>query len=310
MPSKSATARIAASETHPSCSSWTRHRIAIAADAWRPGGYFAICAFAQARVSGANVKLAGCCFFGARRRTDMSFSLSLHAARGRWSGQTGWAAAQSPVDLAEHDIERAENGRNVSQQVALADEIHRLQMRKAGRADLAFVGLVGAVGDQIHAELALRRLDRGVDFAGRHMEALGVKLEMMDQCLHRALHLAPARREDLVVLDGDGSLPVGGTQLRDALLHDARGLAHFFHPDQVAVVTIAVLADRNVEIHLGVAFVRLRLAQIPRRTRAANHHAGKTPFPGLLERDYADVDVALLEDAVAGEQPVEIGDHT
>jgi hypothetical protein len=83
MPSKSATARIAASETHPSCSSWTRHKIAIAADAWRPGGYFAICSFAQARVSGLNVKLAGCCSFGARRRTDMWFILSLHAARGR-----------------------------------------------------------------------------------------------------------------------------------------------------------------------------------------------------------------------------------
>src|SRR5258705_4492670 len=252
MPSKSATARIAASETQPSCSSWTRHRIAIAADAWRPGGYFAICACAQARVSGANVKLAGCCSFGARRRTDMSFSLSLQAARGRRCGQTGWVVARSPIDLAEHDIERAENRRNVSQQMAFADEIHRLQMRKAGGADLAFVGLVGAVGDQIDAELALRRLDRGIDFAGRHMEALGVKLEVMDQRLHRTLHLAPARREDLVVLDGDGSLPVGGTQLRDALLHDARGLAHFFHPDQVAVVAIAVLADRNVEIHLGV----------------------------------------------------------
>src|SRR5258706_10837167 len=231
MPSKSATARIAASETQPSCCSWTRHKMAIAADAWRPGGYFAICSFAQARVSGANVKLAGCCSFGARRRTDMSFSLSLHAARGRWSGQTGWAASQSPVNLPEHDVERAENGRNVGQQVALADQIHRLQMRKAGRADLASVGLVGAVGDQIHAELALRRLDRSVDFAGRHMEALRVKLEMMDQRLHRALHLAPARREDLVVLDRDGSLAIRGTEPLAAPPPESRRTAPFFPPD-------------------------------------------------------------------------------
>ncbi len=107
----------------------------------------------------------------------------------------------------------------------------------------------------------------------------------------------------------DRPLPVGRAQLRDALLHDAHGLAHFFHADQVAVVAVAVLADRNVEIHLGIAFVRLRLAQIPGRARAAHHHAGKTPFPCLLQRDHADVDVALLEDAVAGEQPVEIVDH-
>ena len=97
-------------------------------------------------------------------------------------------------------------------------------------------------------------------------------------------------------------------QLGDALLHDAHGLAHLFHADAVAVVAVAVLADRNVEIHLGVALVRLRLAQIPRRARAAHHHAGEAPLPGLLQRHHADIDVALLEDAVAGEQRFEIVD--
>src|SRR6516164_9263789 len=79
---RSATARLAASETQPSCCSWTRHRIEIAADAWRPGGYFAISFLAQARFSSVNVKLAGCNSFGARRRTDISSHLSLHAAPG------------------------------------------------------------------------------------------------------------------------------------------------------------------------------------------------------------------------------------
>src|SRR6202171_1263420 len=180
--------------------------------------------------------------------------------------------------------------------MALADEIHRLQMRKTRRADLAFVGFVAAIGDEVHTELALRRLDRRIDFAGRHVKAFGIELEVMDQRFHRALHFAPARREDLVVLDRDRSLPVSRAQLLDALLHDAHRLAHLLHADAVAVVAIAVLADRNIEIHLGVAFVRLRLAQIPGRTRAAHHHARKTPFPGLLQADYADIDIALLED--------------
>src|ERR1700681_2372656 len=193
--------------------------------------------------------------------------------------------------------------------MALADEIHRLQMRKAGRADLAFVGLVGAVGDQINAKLAFRRLDASVNFAGRNVEALGIKLEVMDQGLHRALHLATARRNDLVVLERHRTVAIRRAQLYNALFHDAHGLAHFFHADQIAVVTISVLAHRNIEIHLGVALVRLSLAQIPRRTGAADHHAGKSPFPGLLERNHPDVDVALLEDSVAGEQPVEIDDH-
>ena len=75
---------------------------------------------------------------------------------------------------------------------------------------------------------------------------------------------------------------------------------------QIAVVAVAVLADRNVEIELVVALVGLRLAQIPGGAGAAHHHAGKAPLPGVVERDDADVDVALLEDAVVGQQRFEI----
>src|ERR1044072_992736 len=55
-------------------------------------------------------------------------------------------------------------------------------------------GLVGpqrpgaAVGHQVRAELAARRLDRGVDLPGRHLEALGDQLEVVDQGLHRLAH--------------------------------------------------------------------------------------------------------------------------
>src|SRR5207244_6757731 len=67
-------------------------------------------------------------------------------------GQTGLAPAPSPIDLSEHDVERAQDRRDVGEQMATADVIHRLQMRKARRADLAFVRLVGAVRDQVDAE--------------------------------------------------------------------------------------------------------------------------------------------------------------
>ena len=40
---------------------------------------------------------------------------------------------------------------------------------------LAAIGLVGAVGDEIDAELALRGLDRAIDFARRHVEAFGIR---------------------------------------------------------------------------------------------------------------------------------------
>ena len=181
-------------------------------------------------------------------------------------------------------------------------------MREARRAELAAVGLVGAVGDQIDAELALRRLDGGVNLAGRHVVAFGVELEVVDQRFHRALHRAALRRHDLAVDDWTPGRLVLAEQPVDALAHDLGRLAHLFHADQVAVVAVAVLADRNVEFHLGIAFVGLRLAQVPGRARAAHHDAGKTPGPGVVQRDHADIDVALLEDAVAGQQIVEVVD--
>src|SRR5215510_6306177 len=130
-------------------------------------------------------------------------------------------SAPSSVHLAEHDVDRAEDGRDVGQHVAAAEEVHGGEMGEAGRADLALVRPVGAVGDEIDAELALGRLDRGVNLAGRHVKTFGVELEVVDQRLHGALHLAAARRRDLVVLDHHRTLPVRRARSLDALLHNA-----------------------------------------------------------------------------------------
>ncbi len=55
-----------------------------------------------------------------------------------------------------------------------------------------------------------------------------------------------------------------------------------------------------------VAFVRLGFAQVPGRARAAHHDAGETARPGIVETDHADIDVALLEDAVVGEKALDV----
>src|SRR6516162_5594736 len=81
------------------------------------------------------------------------------------------------------------------------------------------------------------------------------------------------------------------------------------HADAVAVVTIAVLADRGVEIKLRIALVRLGLAQVPGGAATAHHHARETPSPGVGERNYADVRVAFFEDAIVSEQTLDIVAH-
>src|SRR5208337_918946 len=118
---------------------------------------------------------------------------------------------------------------------------------------------------------------------------------------HRPLHFRAGGRRDLAFRQHP-PLPARRAELFDALPHDSDGLAHLFHADDLAIIIVAMAPDRNVEIHFLIAFVRLSLTQVPRRAGAAHHDAGKSPAPAILQTDDADVDVALLEDAVVDEQ--------
>ena len=64
---------------------------------------------------------------------------------------------RSAIDLPEHDVERADDRRDIGQHMPAAQEIHRLQMGERRRPDLALVRPVAAVRHQVDAELALGR---------------------------------------------------------------------------------------------------------------------------------------------------------
>ena len=179
-------------------------------------------------------------------------------------------------------------------------------MQEPRRADLAAVGAVGAVGHQIDAEFALRGLDRRINLARRHVEAFGIKLEVMDQRFHRGLHLAALGRSDLAACQDVARLDL---QLGNGLPDDRGAFAHFLHPAQIAVIAIAIHADRNLEVEFVIAFIRLAAPQVPGQARSAHHDAGKAPGLDILFRHHADVGIALLEDAVLGQQPVDIVQH-
>src|SRR5262245_65807966 len=114
------------------------------------------------------------------RKRVVFLDLGLAALTSSTPVRAGRRPAGLSVDLAEHDIEGAKDGGNVGQHVSPVHKVHGLQVRKARRADLAPVGAVAAVRYQIDPKLSLRRLDGGIDLAGGNVEALGVKLEVMD----------------------------------------------------------------------------------------------------------------------------------
>mmetsp|Transcript_21947 Transcript_21947/g.86020 ORF Transcript_21947/g.86020 Transcript_21947/m.86020 type:complete len:373 (+) Transcript_21947:1737-2855(+) len=138
------------------------------------------------------------------------------------------------------------------------------------------------------------------------METLGEELEMVDQLFHVGLHVHAGRRCHLVVVRDDRA-GVGLEPLH-ALLHDAVGLAHLLDAHDVAVVGVAIRADRDVEIHLVVHVVGLLLAQIPGDARAAQHGPGEAQVERALGRHDADANGALLPDAVVRQQRLVVVD--
>src|SRR3546814_12262334 len=82
----------------------------------------------------------------------------IHTARGQ---RSLLASDRSSVDLAEDDVERADQSRHVGQHVATAEEIHGREMCIGRDADLDANGLVGAGGHPIDAGIALRSPDVG-----------------------------------------------------------------------------------------------------------------------------------------------------
>ena len=92
------------------------------------------------------------------------------------------------------------------------------------------------------------------------------------------------------------------TQPLNALPYDPVGLPHLLDAHQIAIITIAVDANRNVKIKQIVDFIGLLLAQIPFHTRATQHRAGESHCLGPLGRDDADTDQALFPDPVVSQQ--------
>ena len=65
-------------------------------------------------------------------------------------------------------------------------------------------------------------------------------------------------------------------------------------------------ADRNGEVELVIELVGFGAAQVPGEAGTAHHHAGEAPGVDVVLGDDADVDRALLEDPVLGDDRVEI----
>src|SRR5216683_4794008 len=89
----------------------------------------------------------------------------------------------------------------------------------------------------------------------------------MNQCFHAARDLPPGGGDDLGIIHAVAAARHPFQRLVD----DVEALLHLQHAYQVAVVHIAIGANRNIEIKLLIAAVRECFADIPHHTAAAQH---------------------------------------
>src|SRR3954447_5199006 len=180
-------------------------------------------------------------------------------------------SAMSAIHPAHHRVDGRHCRDDVGDLAALTQCCGGLQIGERRVPEVHPIGSRATVADDMHAELAARRLDGNVGLARWHGEALRDELEVMDESLHRLAHdvadvveavaepVAAERQlrrpRDLAVLDHHGARP----QLVEALLDDLERLAQLGQADQEPAVRVAGVSGGDVELIALVPAVRLRL---------------------------------------------------
>src|SRR3990172_5176393 len=215
---------------------------------------------------------------------------SVNATTPRIPFTNGWsmsmAGAESsifslPVHAAEHDVHRAQDHHRIRQELVQTHLPQRRKVAERRRPHLQPVGLVAALRDQVHAPLTARRFHFRVHLARRRPQ--------------------PPRQ----LFRHDGSFR---RQLLQRLFDDAHRLPHLLQPYQVAVVHVAVVPDRHLEVEAVVHAVRLVLPQVPRHARSPQHRPAQPVGDRLLRREDADALAPRDEDLVLRQQLVKVAD--
>ena len=69
-----------------------------------------------------------------------------------------------PINITEHDVDRANDGDNVREEVAFGQHLGNVQIGETGRANAKTVGMSTAILDKIEAHLTFRSFDAAVNF--------------------------------------------------------------------------------------------------------------------------------------------------
>src|ERR1700722_5633408 len=124
----------------------------------------------------------------------------------KFSSESCFEHQRLAVDLAQHDIDRSDDGDDIGEETAFAHGFECLQSCESWIAHMNAVGFGGAVRDDVVVHHAVRRFNRAGRLTCWNTKAFGHNLEVMDEGLHLGLHLLAIRQNDLRRIRDDVSL--------------------------------------------------------------------------------------------------------
>ena len=157
-------------------------------------------------------------------------------------------------------------------------EAHVFQNREVDetrRAHAIAIRIRRAVADEIKSEFAFRAFDATINLAGLWAETAQLRFRIHDR-------------------------PGGNVAQR--LFQNFDALAHFQHAHHVAVVNVAVFADRHLEIEPAVNAVFVHLAQVVIHAGGAQHRAGYGRVDRQFFRHHADELCASQNNFILGKK--------
>src|SRR6185436_15899865 len=152
---------------------------------------------------------------------------------------------RSSVYFTQHDIERSNDGDDIRDHVSLDHFLQRLKIHERWRPHARSIRLSTAIADDVIAQFPFRSFDGMVD-------------------------VPDGRLDDLRKLGHDRSI----RNLLDRLSDDASGLTHLLDSNHVPIVSVAGLANGNIELKIRVRGVGFCFSQIPLDARAAKRRSG------------------------------------
>src|SRR5262249_44800113 len=203
-----------------------------------------------------------------------------------------------PIQFRGDDVQTAEHGHHVADLMPEDQTREQREVDERRGTRPCPIGDTTAVGNDVEAQLTVRRLGRRIDLVNRRLPAAvrHDQLEVLDQSLDAAVNRRLIGQHQLA-LNIDVDRPRG--QVLDALGNDLDALEHLLHAHQVTRIAVTSGGADDLEVEFGIGQVWHIPAQVADDAAGPGDWTAAAGVDRLVLRQDTDAARTLDEDAVA-----------